>query len=533
MNHSTAHLINILASLPPESSQQVANLLQSVSFDRHAAHANIQFQSAGHSCSVSNGFPSHITTHPRPCSPSLPSLHHHHHHTIDHSNASSQHMHTMLSQFVPNSASRFPPNINTTMDRNGCHQHPISRVRHQPPRTPCSCPDVSQCWSIKRIVKLGIFYSKYGQHNAASIARFMSECTQFNSDYHHSMQYHIGSADKQKIAQMSRDYEEIFKSICIARHSNSHSVITHHDLLNYSQKMDTMYDGISTPENGAWKKIQQIHHSDIAVNSNVHRSDICMAKNNHNPNITHRTTSSQLRGTCAATPCYSRGKILHLTCNVDDVKPVQKPRGIDKQNLFFPTRKHKYNTINYAMSKARAKALNTPRTRVRMQLPELERVAGVRVNQLHKKIKPKVVAPRKYKCSLCPKQYQHLSNLKTHKRVHTDEALVCPHCQKRFGRKANYAEHLRIHTGDAPFECEHCHSKFKHRHSWKDHLRTHTGIKPYKCNICQRKFNTGSNLTVHSRMHTGERPYECQMCGHRFNQKSALNVHRRRLHRTY
>ena len=71
---------------------------------------------------------------------------------------------------------------------------------------------------------------------------------------------------------------------------------------------------------------------------------------------------------------------------------------------------------------------------------------------------------RKYQCNYCNKQYKHLCNLKSHQKVHTDEALICPHCKKRFGRKANYKEHLRIHTGETPYQCKFCQRKFKHHH---------------------------------------------------------------------
>eukprot|EP01083_Nonionella_stella_P018487 51509_1 len=62
----------------------------------------------------------------------------------------------------------------------------------------------------------------------------------------------------------------------------------------------------------------------------------------------------------------------------------------------------------------------------------------------------------KFACDHCGKRYKHLCNLKSHQRIHTDEALICAHCNKRFGRKANLAEHLRIHTGEAPYQCKFC-----------------------------------------------------------------------------
>eukprot|EP01084_Bolivina_argentea_P312857 541685_1 len=137
----------------------------------------------------------------------------------------------------------------------------------------------------------------------------------------------------------------------------------------------------------------------------------------------------------------------------------------------------------------------------------------------------------KFTCDHCGKRYKHLCNLKSHQRIHTDEALICAHCNKRFGRSANLREHLRIHTGEAPYQCKFCSRKFKHHHAWKDHLRIHTGENPYQCKVCGRRFKVGHNLKVHARIHTGEKPYKCPHCNKLFRQKSGLNSHMKRAHK--
>ena len=75
-------------------------------------------------------------------------------------------------------------------------------------------------------------------------------------------------------------------------------------------------------------------------------------------------------------------------------------------------------------------------------------------------------ATRKFGCDKCGKKYKHLCNLKSHYKVHTDEAITCTYCKKKFGRKANYKEHLRIHTGETPYKCQYCQRKFKHHHRY-------------------------------------------------------------------
>eukprot|EP01084_Bolivina_argentea_P062884 114934_1 len=76
-------------------------------------------------------------------------------------------------------------------------------------------------------------------------------------------------------------------------------------------------------------------------------------------------------------------------------------------------------------------------------------------------------------CKECGKRYQYLCNLRSHAKVHTDNAYICEFCHKKFGRKANYQEHRRIHTGELPYKCKVCGKKFRQRHAWKDHQRVH------------------------------------------------------------
>eukprot|EP00484_Ammonia_sp_Unknown_P020562 CAMPEP_0197044250 /NCGR_PEP_ID=MMETSP1384-20130603/20350_1 /TAXON_ID=29189 /ORGANISM="Ammonia sp." /LENGTH=588 /DNA_ID=CAMNT_0042475677 /DNA_START=250 /DNA_END=2013 /DNA_ORIENTATION=+ len=53
-----------------------------------------------------------------------------------------------------------------------------------------------------------------------------------------------------------------------------------------------------------------------------------------------------------------------------------------------------------------------------------------------------------YQCTECGKLYKYICNLRSHSKIHTDNAYVCEYCDKKFGRKGNYIEHKRIHTGE-------------------------------------------------------------------------------------
>eukprot|EP01084_Bolivina_argentea_P258621 436090_1 len=76
-----------------------------------------------------------------------------------------------------------------------------------------------------------------------------------------------------------------------------------------------------------------------------------------------------------------------------------------------------------------------------------------------------------YKYGECGKICEHLCNLKTHKKNHTDFIYVCSFCNKRFGRKSNYIEHISNHTVESPFQCNVCHKRFKQKKGLKNHFK--------------------------------------------------------------
>jgi len=74
-----------------------------------------------------------------------------------------------------------------------------------------------------------------------------------------------------------------------------------------------------------------------------------------------------------------------------------------------------------------------------------------------------------FQCTECGKLYKHLCNLRSHSKIHTDNAYVCEYCDKKFGRKGNYIEHKRIHTGEKPFECPICKKRFRQKYGQTEH----------------------------------------------------------------
>ncbi|XP_063074787.1 zinc finger protein 275-like isoform X2 [Engraulis encrasicolus] len=109
---------------------------------------------------------------------------------------------------------------------------------------------------------------------------------------------------------------------------------------------------------------------------------------------------------------------------------------------------------------------------------------------------------RLFGCSQCGKEFHHLHQLKTHRRVHTGERpYSCPQCGKRFSQSSHIKRHMTVHTGERPFGCALCGKRFSQSCSLKVHQRVHTNVRPFSCTQCGKSFSVLSNLVRHQAIH--------------------------------
>ena len=129
------------------------------------------------------------------------------------------------------------------------------------------------------------------------------------------------------------------------------------------------------------------------------------------------------------------------------------------------------------------------------------------------------------RCDFCGKVFKFLSQMMTHRSVHTREKpYSCKKCGTGFSQSYSLNVHMRTRTGEI-FPCNTCGKSFKGQAQLQRHWRTHTGEKPYACDTCGKCFTQSSGLTAHMRMHTGEKPYLCKICGKSFTQSCNLVFH--------
>lgn len=132
-----------------------------------------------------------------------------------------------------------------------------------------------------------------------------------------------------------------------------------------------------------------------------------------------------------------------------------------------------------------------------------------------------------FKCNTCGKDFNYLSKLQRHLRVHVGKTYICTMCGKTFKKSCGLSQHLRIHTGEKPFVCATCGKAFIQKGTLSCHMRIHTGEKPYVCATCGTAFKISIDLTRHMRVHTGEKPYVCTTCGKDFRLNATLSSHMR------
>ncbi|XP_076225787.1 uncharacterized protein LOC143174765 isoform X2 [Nomia melanderi] len=140
----------------------------------------------------------------------------------------------------------------------------------------------------------------------------------------------------------------------------------------------------------------------------------------------------------------------------------------------------------------------------------------------------KVISPRQYHCSQCPKHFVRKERLEFHEMRHNEnmKEFICSTCGKDFRAENSLYEHyLFVHKGARPHICELCGKSFQLKARLKEHHRIHTGERPYQCDICGQKCRTTNALKLHRKIHFFHNRYTCNVCNKSFSKKQNMNEH--------
>ncbi|KAK2575594.1 hypothetical protein KPH14_011303 [Odynerus spinipes] len=140
----------------------------------------------------------------------------------------------------------------------------------------------------------------------------------------------------------------------------------------------------------------------------------------------------------------------------------------------------------------------------------------------------KVISPRQYHCSKCPKHFVRKERLEFHEMRHNENMneFICSTCGKEFSAENSLYEHyLFVHKGARPHICELCGKSFQLKARLREHHRTHTGERPFQCDVCGQRCTTKNALRLHRKIHFSQNRYTCNICNKSFSKKQNMNEH--------
>lgn len=99
------------------------------------------------------------------------------------------------------------------------------------------------------------------------------------------------------------------------------------------------------------------------------------------------------------------------------------------------------------------------------------------------------------KCDVCHKE---VSDLSTHKKVHSEDKLhECNVCLKRFAKNIYLIKHKKIHEEDHPLVCDVCHRRFIVRYHLIRHQMS-SAKNQLECDCCHKRFSCRSTLVINN-----------------------------------
>ena len=132
-----------------------------------------------------------------------------------------------------------------------------------------------------------------------------------------------------------------------------------------------------------------------------------------------------------------------------------------------------------------------------------------------------------FHCDLCGKRFRTKASLQHHTKGHAGvKDHKCEKCNSAFTTKRYLNDHyIATHTNTKPYKCDVCQKSFNHISNMKRHKRMHSDEYRYKCKFCDRGFKYINSLQYHEGIHTGEKKI-CDKCGFTCRSISTMKAHR-------
>ncbi|XP_067004016.2 zinc finger protein 585A [Anabrus simplex] len=131
-----------------------------------------------------------------------------------------------------------------------------------------------------------------------------------------------------------------------------------------------------------------------------------------------------------------------------------------------------------------------------------------------------------YLCDVCGKTVKHISNFRSHRKLHLDpdfrRRYMCDECGKQLLTRARLVEHKRLHSNELPLACPTCDKRFRTQGQLSQHLQIHVNARRHCCNVCGKRFNRRGNMVSHMKRHNA---HKCRVCSEAFLSFSDLQSH--------
>nr|XP_031831315.1 zinc finger protein 493-like isoform X1 [Nomia melanderi]XP_031831316.1 zinc finger protein 493-like isoform X1 [Nomia melanderi]XP_031831317.1 zinc finger protein 493-like isoform X1 [Nomia melanderi] len=143
-------------------------------------------------------------------------------------------------------------------------------------------------------------------------------------------------------------------------------------------------------------------------------------------------------------------------------------------------------------------------------------------------IKKKSTDGMRWQCKICNQIFTTRTVFLNHELIHKAQKVnvECDICGKQLASKNSLVYHKKsMHSKEKAHMCQYCGESFVSKEARLIHERTHTGERPYVCKICKMEYKCSSNLNQHMKIHLAIKPHRCSYCSKSFTRKGALAVH--------